>query len=143
MNPAHGKKRVLIADGDLLEVSRLQHLLAEHGYSVVAAVTSGEEAVTGAQWLRPDVVLVGLNLEGELDGLMVAEEVGMTTQSRVVYLGESEDTEAFMRENRIEGFDYQGKPAENETILNVADRLAAGIEGIAESCEWEAEFAAA
>jgi DNA-binding NarL/FixJ family response regulator len=143
MNNDLDKKRVLIAEGDLLEVARLQQLLADHDYSVVAAVTSGEEAVTGAQWLRPDLVLIGLNLEGGLSRVMVAEEIGMTTRSNVIFLGEIDESDAFMHGNRIQEFGYLGRFADDKTVLNVANHLATGTEGIGEPCEWEAEFAAA
>ena len=60
--------RVLIADDQSIIRSGLRSILEAHGIEVVAEASTGREAVTLAQHLRPDVALLDIRMP-DLDGL--------------------------------------------------------------------------
>jgi DNA-binding NarL/FixJ family response regulator len=113
-------KRVLIAERDQGTASRLAKVLTSHAYSVVASVCSGEEAVTGTQWLRPDLVFMGKDLEGDVDGVLAAEEIGLTTQSRILFI---EDDEQPLPIKATSDTSFIRRSADDQTVLMAADSL--------------------
>lgn len=132
---------MLIADGDDFRVSRLSRLLTDNSYKVVASVRTGEEAVTGSQWLRPDLILLGLELDGEIDGIAAAEEISITTSTPIVILDDTGlDRWATLKAPEVSGF--LARTADDATVLSVAGNLAHRSICSLEGSEWEYEPAA-
>lgn len=69
-----GACRVLIAEDDARVRESLHDLLDGDGLAVVGAAADGNEAVTMAEALRPDVVLMDYRMPG-LNGIEAAREV--------------------------------------------------------------------
>src|SRR5438874_2221964 len=61
-------ERILLVDDHPLTRSALAGLLTQHGFDVVGEAEDGEEAITAAQSLDPDLILLDLSMPG-LDGL--------------------------------------------------------------------------
>ena len=130
------KPRVLIADGDHRRNARLRRLMTDNGYAVVAAVKNGDEAVTGAKWLRPDLILLGLDLEGEIDGVAAAEEISITTSTPIMILDEiGFNRRALRKAPEVAGF--LPRTADDRTVLTMAGSLAYRSICSLEGSEWE------
>src|SRR5919204_6108198 len=83
--------RVLIADDHPLFRDGLRSLLEARGIDVVGEARTGREAVDQAKRLRPDVVLMDLNMP-ELGGLAATRLISAEQPDvRVVVLTASED----------------------------------------------------
>ena len=84
--------RVLIADSDRRHAASFQALLDRHeGIEVVAVATTSASAVAGAERLRPDVVLVNVELP-DLDGLATAMAIKAEAPStKVILMTEKHD----------------------------------------------------
>jgi len=62
-NSAHGQKlRVLIVEDELFVAMHLESVLEEIGFQIAAILSTGESAVKQFPLLRPDVVLMDINL---------------------------------------------------------------------------------
>ena len=66
--------RVLIAEDEALIRLDLKEMLEEEGYSVVAEVGDGQQAVDQATELTPDLVILDIQMP-VLDGLSAAEQI--------------------------------------------------------------------
>jgi len=66
--------RVIIAEDEALIRLDLKEMLEEEGYSVVAEVGDGQQAVDRAAELRPDLVILDIQMP-VLDGLSAAEQI--------------------------------------------------------------------
>ncbi len=64
------------------------------GFAVVGAVASGEESVAAAAELRPDLVLMDVNLPG-IDGIQAAREISAAASAPVVVLLSTYDEDDF------------------------------------------------
>ena len=62
------RRRVVIAEDEALIRMDLAEMLAEEGYDVVAAVEDGEQAVSSTEELRPDLVILDMQI-GNLGGI--------------------------------------------------------------------------
>ena len=64
------------------------------GFAVVGAVASGEESVAAAAELRPDLVLMDVNLPG-IDGIEAARQISEVASAPVVVLLSTYDEDDF------------------------------------------------
>ncbi len=68
--------------------------------SFLAAATNGEEGVALCKKLRPQVVLMDLNLPGGIDGVAAARAIRLATETRVLLLTSCEDPETIIRASK-------------------------------------------
>ena len=78
--------RVLIAEAHPIEVLGLTDLLHTLGYVLVGSAASGQEAILAAGEHQPDLMLVDVDLKGEMDGIAAAVEVHNRLGIRCVFL---------------------------------------------------------
>ena len=116
-------KCVLVVEDESITALDLQARLVRSGYSVPAIATSGEEAISQAAELRPDLVLMDIHLSGKIDGITAAKAVGTEFNIPVVYLTAYSDDETLQRAMSTEPFGYLIKPfseRELRTTIEVA-----------------------
>jgi AmiR/NasT family two-component response regulator len=77
--------RVLIAEDEALIRLDLKEMLEEEGYAVVAEVGDGQQAVDRAAELRPDLVILDIQMP-VLDGLSAAEKIAAERIAPVIVL---------------------------------------------------------
>ena len=82
--------RALIVDDHAGFRATARDLLEDAGYVVVGEAEDGEGAVAAATELRPDLVLLDIQLP-DIDGFQVAERLGSTGGGPVVVLTSSRD----------------------------------------------------
>jgi CheY-like chemotaxis protein len=78
--------RILIVEDERLIAIDLQRRLTRLGYSVVALAASGMEAIQKALTLRPDVVLMDIRLQGDMDGVEAAQQIQASAIIPVVFM---------------------------------------------------------
>jgi response regulator NasT len=80
-----GTTRVLIAEDEALIRLDLKEMLQEEGYDVVGEVGDGQQAVDRAAELRPDLVILDIQMP-VLDGLSAAEKIAADRIAPVIVL---------------------------------------------------------
>ncbi len=113
---------MVVEDEGLIALS-IQRTLRNLGYEVPAVVASGEEAVRQALALRPDLVLMDIMLEGEMDGITAATRIQSCLDVPVVYLTAYSDDHTLARAKVTGPFAYLVKPFE-EVNLRAALEMA-------------------
>lgn len=115
------QQEILIAEDQAIVARDMEHMLSRRGYRVVATVNRGEDAVEAVSSMRVDLVLMDMDLQGDMDGIEAAGLIQGEYTTPVVFLGSGPDTETFERAKLTDPFGYIVKP--------VAERdLCAGIE---------------
>src|SRR5919198_2684751 len=90
------RPRVLIVDDHADFREAASTLLETEGFVVVGAAADGDAAVAAAERLRPEVVLLDIQLPG-LDGFAVAELLAGTSEPPAVVLISSREAAAYGR----------------------------------------------
>ena len=114
--PTSDPARVLIVEDEWVVAIDVRDCLEELGYRVVAIVASGEEAIVKARELRPDVVLMDINLEREMDGIQAAYQIWNELQIPVIYATGYSDQATVDRATDNELFGYVIKPIKERDL---------------------------
>src|SRR5437762_2284597 len=115
--------RALIVEDETLIAEELRERLSRLGFSVIAAVDSGEEGVAIATRERPDLVLMDIRLKGEKDGVQAAKEIRQQVDIPIVYLTAYSDRLTVDRAKETEHDGFILKPflrRELQTTIEVA-----------------------
>lgn len=113
---ASSSARILVVEDERIVAMSLRKQLETLGYEVVGHAVSGEEAVEKAGELRPDLVLMDICLEGDMDGVQAAALVRERFHIPVVYLTAYSNQDILNRANVTEPFGYILKPYEDREL---------------------------
>jgi AmiR/NasT family two-component response regulator len=116
--------RVLIAEDEALIRLDLKEMLEEEGYVVVAEVGDGQSAVDQAQQLRPDLVILDVQMP-VLDGIAAAEQIAGARIAPVIVLTAFSQRELVERARDAGAMAYLVKPF-NKNDLVPAIEVAVG-----------------
>lgn len=78
--------RILIVEDEQIIAADLSNKLARMGHDVVGFAIAGEDAVTMADQLRPDLVMMDVQLEGTLNGIDAAQTIQRRTGAQVIFV---------------------------------------------------------
>ena len=102
--------RALIVEDEILIAEELKERLLLLGFSVIAAVDTGEEGIAIATRERPDLVLMDIRLKGKKDGVQATEEIRQQVDVPIVYLTAYSDRLTVSRAKRTEYDGFVLKP---------------------------------
>ena len=108
--------RVLIAEDEALIRLDLKEMLEEEGYAVVAEVADGQQAVERAQELRPDLVILDIQMP-VLDGLSAAEQIASSRVAPVIVLTAFSQRELVERARDAGAMAYLVKPFSKNDLV--------------------------
>ncbi len=119
--------RALIADDHAVVRAGLRMLLESGGIMVVAEAADGEEAVTLAEQLRPDVVLLDLTMPPGQDGIWAAEQLSRRSpQTRILVLTMHDDEAVKQRVLQAGAHGYVLKQAPDADLVAAIRDLCGG-----------------
>jgi len=107
------KAKILIVEDERIIALEMRHKLESMGYDVSAIVSSGEEAVRKAEELHPDLVLMDIILQGEMDGVEAACQIKNRFGIPVVYVTANVSDARLEDITRSEPFGCLFKPFED------------------------------
>ncbi|MBN1933284.1 MAG: PAS domain S-box protein [Anaerolineae bacterium] len=108
--------KILIVEDSLIIAHSIQHQLEHLGYTVCGAVTSGSEAIAAVQQDAPDLILMDIKLDGDMDGIETATCIRAQSTAPVVYLAAYTDERTLKRAAQAEPFGYIVKPFSIQTL---------------------------
>ena len=129
--------RVLIAEDEALIRLDLKEMLEEEGYSVVAEVGDGQQAVDRAKELHPDLVILDIQMP-VLDGLSAAEQIASARMAPVIVLTAFSQRELVERARDAGAMAYLVKPF---TQSDLVPAIEMAVSRFAELSLLEAEVA--
>jgi response regulator NasT len=109
-------RRVLIAEDEALIRLDLKEMLEEEGYVVVGEASDGEQAVSLAFELRPDLVILDVKMP-KLDGIAAAERIAAERIAPVVILTAFSQRELVERAREAGAMAYLVKPFGSTDLL--------------------------
>jgi CheY-like chemotaxis protein len=112
--------RIMIVEDDEIISNLITTMLERKGYSVIAKISSGEEAILKAAELEPDLVMMDISLNGEMDGIAAAQFIFQLFHIPIVFLTALCDDTLLERAKSAQPLGYILKPfTDRELTSNV------------------------
>jgi len=102
--------RIMIVEDERIVALNMAVEMRALGYEVVSVESSGEDAIAKARETSPDLILMDIMLDGELDGIDAAKEIRSHSDIPVVYLTAYSDERLLSRAKESEPAGYLVKP---------------------------------
>lgn len=113
--------RLLLVEDEYVIALGIQKSLERLGYEVPAVVASGEDAVTKALDLRPDLILMDIVLAGPMDGVEAARLIGAQADIPIIYLTANADSATVERARDTMPYGYMNKPINDRDLMSNID----------------------
>jgi diguanylate cyclase (GGDEF)-like protein/PAS domain S-box-containing protein len=107
---------ILIVEDERIVALDLSHRLVELGYRVIRTVARGEDALRAVDTLKPDLVLMDINIEGSIDGIEAAWRIHQTSRTPVVFMTAYAEDETLARAQACRPYGYLIKPYETREL---------------------------
>jgi putative nucleotidyltransferase with HDIG domain len=117
------KPRVMIVENDSLIAKDIKYTLESLGYEVTSIAFSGKEAIKKVKADNPDLVLMDIVLNGNLDGIHAASKIRKYANIPIVYLTAYADNKILQRAKITKPYGYIIKPfkdGELRTTVEIA-----------------------
>lgn len=116
-NPTLPKRaRVLIVEDNYILAANLQENLESLSYEVIDTAASVKEAIHKAISLRPNIVLMDIQLEGEQDGIQAAAFIWKQLQIPIIFVTGHSDQSTLARARNTFPFGYVLKPVKIQEL---------------------------
>jgi len=115
------KATILIVEDSFIVSYHLQATLENEGYTVVGKCDSGEAAIEFISKTSPDIVLMDIMLNGQLDGIQAASLIKNRFNVPVIYITALTDKDTINRAKHTEPYGYVTKPFEDREIFTVIE----------------------
>lgn len=91
------KVSVLIVEDEFTIAEELKLRLLEFGFEVIEPVDNGQEAINIFKKEFPDLILMDIDLAGEIDGIETAQKINKLQPTPIIYVTGKEDDFTFKR----------------------------------------------
>ena len=108
--------KILVVEDERDVAADIRNRLKILGYPSPATASSGMEAIKRAAEYHPDLVLIDIQLKGEMDGIKAARQIHDRFDIPVLYLMDDAEEETLRDDKVIEPFCYVLKPCEELTL---------------------------
>jgi CheY-like chemotaxis protein len=108
--------RVIVVEDERIVAIDIKNMLKSLGYNVLAIVSSGPEAIKKIEEAKPDLVLMDIKLNEDMDGVEAADKIRSLFKIPVVYLTAYADDDTLQRAKKTSPYGYILKPFEEKEL---------------------------
>ncbi|MBI4965561.1 MAG: response regulator [Desulfomonile tiedjei] len=108
--------RIMIVEDERIVALNMEVGLSDLGYEVVSVESSGENAIASARETSPDLILMDIMLDGELDGIDAAKAIKSHSDIPIVYLTAYSDERLLSRAMESVPAGYLVKPVSARSV---------------------------
>lgn len=116
------KRRILIVEDEAVTSVLLEKTLKELGYEVVGSAFDGAEAINLAREKQPDIILMDIRIQGDMDGIETAKRIYQQYKIPIIYLTAHSDDDTIKRAVESGPFGYLIKPFKEGTQYAATSR---------------------
>lgn len=110
------KKKVIIVEDDLILNLLYESYLERLGFQTEGELVYGKTAIETAKKINPDLIVMDISLEGEIDGIDAMLEIRKFSDVPVIYITGNSDTYHVERAEETNYLDYLTKPIEFDDL---------------------------
>ena len=110
------RAQILIVEDELIVAKEIESDLRGFGYSVAGIARSADTAFIAIASSHPDLILMDIKLNGQIDGIQTAEQVMLRYDIPVIFISAFSDETTLQRAKETAPFGYLLKPFEPKEL---------------------------
>lgn len=107
---------ILIVEDEFLIAEGIQEILEKLGYTVVGIESSGSKAIDKLKDTEPDLILMDINLKGDMDGIDTVHRIKKHFNIPVIYVSAYGEDQLIERAQITEPYGYIIKPIKEREL---------------------------
>ncbi len=115
------KIKILVVEDEFIIAQSIENSLEMMGYTVIDVVSSGKKAIEKTESEKPDLILMDIKLQGEMDGIEAASQIRSLFNVPVIFLTAYTDEYLKKRAEKTYPVGYITKPFKNQTLKSVIE----------------------
>jgi DNA-binding NarL/FixJ family response regulator len=114
-------RRILVIEDDVLVGSCLCEVLEDLGFSAIGPASTGPEALSLAELHKPDIAIVDIQLNGDMDGIDIARAFDDRFGVAVIFLSGKSDDDVVTRAQQAHPVRFLQKPVRASALLGAIE----------------------
>jgi signal transduction histidine kinase len=115
------KLSILVAEDDVLSGKMMTITIKKLGYTFLGLATNTDVCIQMAEELRPDLILMDIDMPGKQDGIGAAQIISDRFGIPIIYVTANAEDSVFARALKTSPFGYVLKPISKEMIRTVIE----------------------
>ena len=116
-------KKVLIVEDELVIAMINQRMVENLGYRSLEVATNGRDAMKLVENEAPDLILMDIMIEGDLDGIQTAEKIRKQFKIPVIFVTGNSDDAVRNRAEKVENSVFLVKPVNHNMLKSSIDKI--------------------
>ncbi|MGB9980181.1 PAS domain S-box protein [Methanobacterium sp.] len=108
--------KILIVEDEAITLLDIRSLLEDIGFDVVSTASKCLESIQKVRDLKPDLILVDILLNDEMDGIEVVKEIKAFCDAPIIYITSYNDEKTFKRAKLTEPYGFITKPFDHNVL---------------------------
>ena len=117
----NGKKNILLVEDERIISRMLRKIIEERGYNIVDSVSSGRDAISSAARFNPDLIIMDIMLEDDINGIEAASVILKNHDCPIIFLTGNSDPATLKSAKDINPYDMLTKPVEKFQLMDVIE----------------------
>ena len=114
-------KTILVVEDEAIIAMLLQKVLEAIGYTVAGPVANGEDAIRIAESEHPDLILMDIRIEGDIDGIETTLRIHEKYDIPIIYLTAHSDPDTYERAMQTKPSGFLLKPFKRDELCATID----------------------
>jgi len=110
------KAKIMIVEDDFIICEQTKTIVESIGYEVIATAGTAEEAIQKAAELRPDIILMDIQLKDKMDGIEAAHLIRERFDIPVIFTTAYTDEKRVRRAKHTDPYGYLIKPVQERDL---------------------------
>ena len=102
--------KILIVEDEMIIAANISMQLSNLGYDITGIIPRGEEVLVHIESNLPDIILMDINLKGDLDGIEIATLIQKHYKIPIIFLTANADESHFNRAKVTNPYGFISKP---------------------------------
>ena len=116
------KKAIIVEDNLILSIL-YENYLQKMVFKTVGEVKSGQRAIELVKKYQPDVVIMDIMLEGDIDGVEAALEIRKNSEVPIIFITGNSDQATIERARTVPNSKFMRKPISEEKLIKAVNYL--------------------
>lgn len=116
------KKAIIVEDNLILSIL-YENMMKEMVFKTVGEIRDGETAVKLIRKYAPDVVIMDIKLEGDMDGIQAAHLIREFTNAPILFITGNSGNEHIERAKKVSNSKFLVKPISEQKLKDAVNEM--------------------